>query len=116
MSGEFSIHFLAVEGSRYLAQMPAHCMSVLSLAEHSGMGLRIVGVTVNGAPRKFHRLTVDCVTVSPPIPHHADRVTLHCLAPESEREPAKLGHAYSPLPELRYGLQRPEHRRERPSP
>ncbi len=101
------IRFIACEGSPHMVQALPYCMTYLHLGEHADPALRIVGVSLDGAPRKFRLIDAKTVSVSPPIPFHCGRVAIHCLAPQ---EPLKLlqpHQATTPAPGSHYGLQRP---------
>ena len=82
--GEFTeeaFTFRAVTGSPHLLQEPALCQSILTVTGMVPPGMRIVGVSVNGAPRGFGHITETSVCVWPLIPLQWDTVRVDCEGP-----------------------------------
>lgn len=105
---ELVIRFRAPQGAQHLRQDPPACMTHLS-AEGVPRAIRITDVRLNGRSLKFMALAPLRVWVSPPIPDcPADFVEIRCSAEEEPSEAPRTVPATCPLPDLSYGLQRPE--------
>lgn len=101
------VRFIALEGTLYVLQQPAYCMSIVSLAGLTAElppGSRVVEVLEDGANRKLRRIDDTTVSVSPPIPLTGRRVTVVCLAPKEPQQAPKARLATTPAPDLSYGL------------
>jgi hypothetical protein len=113
MTTETAFTFRASRDTPHMVQEPSLCQSILTVSDLGAPGMEAIGVTVNGAPRRFRRIDSTRLCVSPLIPFECDRVTVHMTGPtegialrcfDASTAPAALPR-YHPSPSDGYGFQ-----------
>ena len=122
-AGEFTeetLTFRASNDTPHLRQEPAVCQSILTVSGYVATGMRVVGVSVNGAPRAFGHITEQSVCVWPLIPFEWGTVEVNCegpsKAPTGSPRPLMAPHRHHPSPKPSYGLQAPQIPKQRHTP
>jgi len=123
-AGEFTeetFTFRAFPDSPDLRQEPALCQSILTVSGSVAPGMRIVGVSVNGAARGFAHITQagrageQSVCVWPLIPFEWATVRVDCegpsRAPTGSLRATTAARSHHPSPTPTYGLTAPQHPR-----